>query len=48
MKESEADDYGRVSTFAWNASPGRVKYVAVFPFLSVVDEFWRAKTARSR
>jgi GT2 family glycosyltransferase len=32
-----------ISTFAWNASLGRVKYLATFPFLAVAEEFRRLK-----
>ena len=30
------------ATFAWNASLGRVKYLAAFPFIAVAEEFRRA------
>jgi hypothetical protein len=33
-----------VSTFAWNASLGRIKYLAAFPILAVAEEFRRAKS----
>jgi GT2 family glycosyltransferase len=36
-----------VSTFAWNASVGRLKYLAAFPFFAAAEEFRRRKIARS-
>ena len=35
------------STFAWNASIGRLKYLAAFPFLAAAEEFRRRKVAGS-
>jgi GT2 family glycosyltransferase len=37
-----------VSTFAWNLSLGRAKYIAAFPFLAVAEEFRRAKASASK
>ena len=36
-----------VSTFVWNVSLGRAKYLASFPFLAVAEEFRRAKATAS-
>jgi Glycosyl transferase family 2 len=36
-----------ISTFAWNASLGRVKYLTAFPFLAVAEQLRRAKTTGS-
>jgi glycosyltransferase involved in cell wall biosynthesis len=33
------------STFAWNASAGRLKYLAAFPFLAMAEEFRHPKIA---
>jgi len=36
-----------VSTFAWNASLGRLKFLAAFPFLAVAQQFRHRNVARS-
>jgi GT2 family glycosyltransferase len=33
-----------ISTFAWNAALGRLKYLAAFPFLAVAEKLRRAKS----
>src|SRR5215471_7698309 len=35
------------STFAWNASAGRLKYLAAFPFFAIAEEFRHPKIAGS-
>jgi GT2 family glycosyltransferase len=35
------------STFAWNARFRRIKYLAAFPCLAIVEKFRRTKTAKS-
>jgi hypothetical protein len=36
-----------LSTFAWNALFGRVKYLAGFPFAALAEEFRHGKVADS-
>jgi glycosyltransferase involved in cell wall biosynthesis len=36
-----------ISTFAWNASLRRVKYLTAFPFLALAEQFRRTKTTGS-
>lgn len=36
-----------ISTFAWNAALGRLRYLTAFPFIALTEEFRRSKATVS-